>query len=787
MPRSPHRSTPLLPHSINRRRFLQFTGSALAAIGLSQRNLIAQAQCVNQALAQETPRKLALLVGINDYPLRGMDLNGCLTDVDLQYELLVHRYGFNPCDIVKITDVETLKPNRDTIIKAFQDHLIAQARPGDVVVFHYSGHGSRVIDPDPVYPESNLNGTIVTNDPIPQTALDAAGRTGELVVPDIMGRTLFLLMRSLRTENVTVVLDSCHSGGGLRGNNRVRAADRLGVGEASPVETRVGGNPISMKPSDAELALQEELLAKLDDYSFKQFQEDRQKGIARGVGIGSALFSQQAIDMSFDGFYAGAFSYLLTRYLWQMTGSTPTETVQVNLERSTRAATDSRNRVQVPTFQSAPGQDHKRQPIYFTDPVTGPADAVVTSVNNQQVGFWLGGASSQFLESVGGGAIFTVLDRQRQPIGELAYQSHNGLAGVGTPIDSELSRADFAVQPGMLLREKLVGLPPNLQLRIGVDPSLGDDVMLAVTELNQALVAESSGQSRILASTLDEQATFDYVMGRMTEDYADLLREDFGDMALPPIGAIALFSPVLEPLAGTDGRIDETVPRAVSRLKAKFKSLLANKVLSLLASTTSTLPVEGAIFSESRPTQVPITGTESRATSRLEPFVAGEDIKIRMQNNHSEPLYMSSILITETGDMTVIYPATWDTPDDAALIAPEEELVVPRPQDGVRFRVNGTGYLEILTLMSTASLRTALRGLQNIADERSTSKGYLGLDGDESLDVLSNLLRDIDGVSRGSNSASLSVESIDEESVAVDGGAIATFSTVIAIAEIPDS
>ncbi|MEM9217642.1 MAG: caspase family protein [Cyanobacteria bacterium P01_F01_bin.150] len=780
MPRRIAHPTPSRPHAINRRRFLQFTGSALAAVGLSQLDILNQAQQHHRVLAQNTPRKLALLVGINDYPFVGMDLNGCLTDVDLQYELLVHRYGFNPADIVKISDAERLKPNRDTIIQTFREHLIAQARPGDVVVFHYSGHGSRVVDPNPIYSENNLNGTIVTNDPIPQTVLDEAQRTGELVVPDIMGRTLFLLMRSLRTENVTVVLDSCHSGGGLRGNNRVRAADRL--------SDRVGGTSIEFKPSDADLALQETLLANLDDYSFKQFQSDREKGIAKGIGIGSAQFSQQAIDMTFDGFYAGAFTYLLTRYLWQMPGSTPTNTVQVNLERSTRAATDSRNRVQVPEFLSAPERDHKDQPIYFTDPVTGSADAVVTSVNNQQIGFWLGGASAQFLESAEGGAIFTVLDRQGQPVGELEYMSHSGLGGVGRPIEGEISPANFAIQPGMLLREKLVGLPPNPKLRIGVDPSLGDDVEVAITELNTALLAEQTGQSRIKASAFDKPATFDYVIGRMTEEYAEQLREDFGDITLPPIGAIALFSPVLEPIASTDGRIDEMVPRAVSRLKPKFKSLLANKVLSLLASTTSSLPVQGEIFATTRSdVRVPIATGETLVQTSIEPFRAGETLKIRMMNNHSEPLHMSCIVITEDGDMTVIYPADWVASDDATLIAPGEELIMPRPQDLVEFKVSGTGYLEILTLMSTGSLRNALRGLQDIAVDRGEERTFLPLDGDESLGVLEDLLGDIDGLSRGGDRASFSVNRIDQENTAVDGGAIATFSTVIEIAEIPDS
>ncbi|NES80905.1 MAG: caspase family protein [Moorea sp. SIO2B7] len=87
-----------------RRQFLQFAGSTLAAIGLSQLDLIRQANQYNRVVAQNTRGKLALLVGINNYPIGISSLRGCLNDVQMQYELLVHRYGFNPKDIRIVTD-----------------------------------------------------------------------------------------------------------------------------------------------------------------------------------------------------------------------------------------------------------------------------------------------------------------------------------------------------------------------------------------------------------------------------------------------------------------------------------------------------------------------------------------------------------------------------------------------------------------------------------------------------------------------------------------------------------
>ena len=159
---------------MKRRHFLQFAGSTLATLGLSQTNFLHQANHYGKVLAQSTPRKLALLVGINDYSAGENipSLKGCLTDVRMQYELLVHRFGFNPADIMIVSDPSSAlpaervigTPTQQTILDAFDNHLIQQAREEDVVVFHYSGHGSLVIDPNPVPEFAPHNGTMMPAD-----------------------------------------------------------------------------------------------------------------------------------------------------------------------------------------------------------------------------------------------------------------------------------------------------------------------------------------------------------------------------------------------------------------------------------------------------------------------------------------------------------------------------------------------------------------------------------------------------------------------------------------------
>lgn len=145
---------------IKRRQFLQFASSALATLGISQLEIERQAVRYGQVLAQNTPRKLALLVGINRYDdPRWNLLNGAIYDTQLQRELLIHRFGFNPSDILTLTDSDA---TRENILQAFQEHLIKWAKPGDVVVFHFSGHGSQVADPDKVFDDGRVS-TIVPN------------------------------------------------------------------------------------------------------------------------------------------------------------------------------------------------------------------------------------------------------------------------------------------------------------------------------------------------------------------------------------------------------------------------------------------------------------------------------------------------------------------------------------------------------------------------------------------------------------------------------------------------
>ncbi len=365
---------------ISRRHFLQFAGSTFATLGLSQLSVAQQAERYGKVLAQSTPRKVALLVGINNYP--DLPLRGCLTDVELQRHLLIHRFGFNPKDIYTLTDAQA---TRDGILAAFEEYLIKQAKPGDVVVYHYSGHGSRVLDPDPIVVEldeqnTGLNGTFV---PIDADLSSEQVKQGT-VAKDIMGHTLFLLMSAVKSENFTAVLDSCYSGGATR-KYSTRARD--------------SGEKVQISP--AEKAYQKQWLSRLK-LSRAEFVRRYREGVAKGVVLAATDPNQTAIDATIERnkLYAGAFTYLLTQYLWQNDSTSEDAIASIIPE-----IPEDYN--QTPRCEAKLGSGYEKQSIYFTHTPNPTANAVITEVNGNSAKLWLGGVE---LETVGNGTVFAAIN-----------------------------------------------------------------------------------------------------------------------------------------------------------------------------------------------------------------------------------------------------------------------------------------------------------------------------------------------------------------------------------------
>ena len=173
------------------------------------------------------PRRLALLVGVDRYPNFSPEkqLRCCAEDARLMAHVLRERFGFVEEDLTCLLDEAA---TREGILTGLRS-LLANVRPGDSVVFYYSGHGSQIADGEGDEPDG-LDETLVPYDGVrPDTSQD--------VIDDEIHD--WVLRISEITPNVTVIADTCFSGGlarkglvekwvepGLRTRTRLRTAAR---------------------------------------------------------------------------------------------------------------------------------------------------------------------------------------------------------------------------------------------------------------------------------------------------------------------------------------------------------------------------------------------------------------------------------------------------------------------------------------------------------------------------------------------------------------------------------
>lgn len=665
----------------NRRQFLQFTSSLLATYGISALPLWQQTDRYARALTNPKGRKLALLVGINDYLIpTKTDLKGCLTDVELQKALLIHRFGFHPNDILTITNKTTQKPSRQNILTAFEEHLIKQARPDDIVIFHFSGHGDRFADPAPLRSASgeiiDLNTAFMTYDPVNESG--------------IMGRTLFLLLSALKTTNVTTILDTCHSGGGTRGNIRIR----------SLVDTR-NGISFDRDPIPAELATQDQWIAKLNLTPAK-LASLRNQGIAKGVVIASAQATQDAIDYPFEGFHAGLFTYLLTQYLWHQTSTTNQSIANILPSLGTITST------QTPFASFQPQNDRQQQPIYFLAPQIRSTTAVITAITGKQVDCWLGGVERDNLK-LGVNFSFDVIDRQGQKTGTVEMTSRQGLQAQGI--------LQGKAQKGDQLQETARTIPDNWQLIIGLDPSLGDNLHFIQTRLQKS--------QRILIipwqSALELYGReVHYIMSRMTSSYhtqyEQTVNKNQRAIEFPSIHSIGLLTPAIDeviPSSFVHG--EESLDEAIERLIPKIQSLLAARLIKLTLnakqshlSLSATLQIKGAtnqLIGQAFTVRGESTAFSTKLLTQNIPI--NSSLQFQINNSGDMDLYLAILEIDNSGDLNILFPRNNITEELTILKARTTEII-PKQENSFDLIVSQKGSGEALIIASASPLRKAI-------------------------------------------------------------------------------
>jgi len=111
--------------------------------------------------------KYAILIGINDYyEVKGVksevSLHGSVNDANSMRDLLIGKFGFASKNIDTIYNADA---TRDGIIAGLNKKL-GQCRPGDALVFYYSGHGVYMFnaDEDKDSVKQGMNQAMLTSD-----------------------------------------------------------------------------------------------------------------------------------------------------------------------------------------------------------------------------------------------------------------------------------------------------------------------------------------------------------------------------------------------------------------------------------------------------------------------------------------------------------------------------------------------------------------------------------------------------------------------------------------------
>ncbi|QMS91683.1 caspase family protein [Nostoc edaphicum CCNP1411] len=681
---------------MKRRTFLQRIGSILAVLGITEAEWLSLGNRYYQALAQPSSRKLALLIGINQYP-KIPALSGCLTDVELQRELLIHRFGFQGSDILTLTEEEA---SREFIEAAFLDHLGKQAKPGDVVVFHFSGYGSRV--KLETSPEAMQNALVPAN--------GSTNTQNEKIVNYILEETLLLLLRSLPTDRVTAVLDTSYYA----------------------ASTVLGLKSRALQESVAKLATEE-----LD--FLKQLKTQKLSSTPIVLAATSEP-KQSAREGLFSGFSAGLFTYALTQYLWEFT---PATTIQVALSHVENSLFKLGSKQQPGNLENlSPNLSPKRREalnsppslvgkgarrLGLPDSIIG-AEGAVTAIeeDGKTVHLWLAGLPPQVLLYYGVNSRLTLATTE-----QLVLRSRTGLTA-----KAQISKIEGAnsLQVGQLVQEAVRVLPRNINLTIALDTGLERIERVDAT----SAFAASSHVSTVVAG----EKSADYIFGKLQE-----IPSRYG-----------LFTLGGELIPNTTGEVGEAVKLTAQKLAPKLSTLLAAKLWRLTENQgSSRLPLKVTLEIISKISPRVVMQRETVRAFKTEtpikkslptPIVPiGSRMQYRVENQSDRPVYL--ILLGLKNNHTAVAFYSWETPQEPntedtkpllkeVVIAPGETLTLPQTNGAPAF------FCEQQLIFSTAPFGGTIAALNTAkySTEQQPINPLLN-----SLDVAQALLQDLHNAS----------------------------------------
>lgn len=298
----------------------------------------------------------ALLVGVSDYETDAVpDLRGPANDVQLMQEVLTRR-GITDITVLASGDAGTTPPTRAAILAAF-DARAEAAGPGDLVYIHLSGHGSRQIDDD----GDETDGLDEIFLPMDVTrAPNGATQLPNAITDDEIGRKIAAIRA--KGADVFLVMDSCHSGSGMRAAEtglaeRKVEPDVLGL-DISGVATR------AMAPATAPAAT---ATSQPGEGGYIAFYATRSNDVAREVDMSNGTASD-------DSQWYGLFTAALAARLDGRQPLTYRQLFQSALSELNRGSGFGMAAVQTPLWEG----DLIDAPVFGATGEPGPARYILT-------------------------------------------------------------------------------------------------------------------------------------------------------------------------------------------------------------------------------------------------------------------------------------------------------------------------------------------------------------------------------------------------------------------------
>ncbi len=657
-----------------RRTFLQ----GLLTLGLNQFSSIFRSgknlATYQQALAANTSRKLALLIGVNDYGSGAINsLQGCVTDVERQRELLIHRYGFQSPDILILSDRQA---SRDNLQTAFQEHLVQQAQAGDIVIIHFSGYGS----------QSEPSQALTL---LPSDALQGKDRR------DLLRSTFLDWGRSLATDKVTYLLDTSHQ----------LQPDYRGIWQPRSYPAASSLSPrTNHLPETPTSPLTSTLLTAADP-------------------------GQLALEIQEKDWSAGLFTYVLTRYLWEV--STPNR-INIVLQQVNEAMVS----------QGIEAQN--REPIvcknaslflYGLLPATHQgAEAFIQSVSPQQtVQLALTGLPRAVLENA---CLYSCLQTEsptetHPPLLQITERS--GLQAKAVSLTKEAN-----LEPGQLLQEALRFIPSHIGLTLALDTSL--------ERIERVDATSALEEIDVVTQVVSQEEPADCLLGKLAT------------------GAYGLFAAGGQKLWETQLTSGQAIKSVISQLQFVLERQLALKLLQLLENEQSSrLNLKVSLEARQSPKNLPLLQKTTRRPrfpqtqgnpSSLAPggdlpltLSLDTQLQYRLENLGDRPLYCLILGQDSNGKSLTFLPEQETVP-----FAPQQTLLIP-PTDSaggfaaasrIAWQLSSGGLLsEIQVIASQQPFTQTRQVLRSKLAAQGQSSGGLILEIEHLLTVVQALIADL--------------------------------------------